>query len=130
MRKRILVVDNDEAVLYVLKEALSYDDFEVKTTETADNIWADIDEFKPTLLLIDYILSGINGGEICRRVKMNQKTSHLPVIIISAYPRALLSLGNYECDKFIPKPFDLYDLTAQINDCINRRQIIPVSISS
>lgn len=118
MRKRILVIDNDEAVLDVLKEALSYDDFEVKASGTAEHVWEDIAEFRPNLLLIDYILPGINGGEICHQVKSNQKTQGLPVIIISAYPRVLLSLGTYGCDKFIPKPFDLYDITAQINECI------------
>lgn len=116
---KILVIDNDEAVLDVLNEALSYDDFEVKTTQTADDIFRVLDEFKPDLLLIDYILSGINGGEICHQVKSEAKTSKLPVIIISAYPRVLLSLGMYGCDKFVAKPFDLYDLTAQIKNCIS-----------
>lgn len=117
---KILVIDNDKAVLDVLNEALSYDDFEVKTSATADDIFRVLDEFQPDLLIIDYILSGINGGEICHQVKSKPKTSKLPVIIISAYPRVLLSLGTYGCDKFVSKPFDLYDLTAQIKTCIGK----------
>lgn len=123
--RKILVIDNDEAVLDVLNEALSYDDFEVKTTPNADDIFRILDEFKPDLLLIDYILSGINGGEICHQVKSQPQTSNLPVIIISAYPRVLLSLGTYGCDKFVAKPFDLYDLTAQIKSCISQAADTP-----
>jgi two-component system CheB/CheR fusion protein len=66
----------------------------------------------------DYILDGINGREICHQIKANPATCFLPVVIISAYPKVLLSLGTYGCDKFIAKPFDLNYLTSSINELL------------
>jgi DNA-binding response OmpR family regulator len=117
-KKKVLVIDDDEAVLDVMKEALIYEGFEVKTADRADDVQAMISTYQPDLLLIDYILKGINGGEICNQVKDNGKEKKLPVIIVSAYPKVLTSLGDYGCDKFIAKPFDLDDLVGSIRSVL------------
>jgi DNA-binding response OmpR family regulator len=116
--KRVLVVDNDPAILDVMEEVLGYEGFVVKTYTDTDNIFTCIDNFHPNLVLIDYILDGINGGELCAQIKKNPQTSSLPVIIMSAYSKVLLSLGNYGCDDFIAKPFDLDDFVNRISTCI------------
>ncbi|GGH01532.1 response regulator [Mucilaginibacter phyllosphaerae] len=118
-KKRVLVIDDDEAVLNVMEEALIYEGFEVKTADAADGVDSMIQTYVPDILLIDYILKGVNGGEICHQVKKNPDTRQLPVIILSAYPRVLLSLGQYGCDKFIPKPFDLSDLVGSIKSILH-----------
>jgi DNA-binding response OmpR family regulator len=117
-KKKVLVIDDDEAVLDVMKEALTYEGFEVKIAEKADDVLAMINTYQPDLLLIDYILKGINGGEICHQVKDNGRERKLPVIIVSAYPKVLTSLGDYGCDKFIAKPFDLDDLVGSIKSVL------------
>jgi DNA-binding response OmpR family regulator len=117
-KKKVLVIDDDEAVLDVMKEALVYEGFEVKIADKADDIQSMISTYRPDLLLIDYILNGINGGEICHQLKENNSTGKLPVIIVSAYPKVLTSLGLYGCDKFIPKPFDLDDLVGSIKSVL------------
>ena len=119
MTKKILILDDDEAVLEALEAALEYNKFTVKTADKSDDIFKVIEEYKPDLVLIDYILTGINGGEICHQIKTNEATSHIPVILISAYPRVLLSLGDYGCDAFIAKPFDLSELVEQVNNCLH-----------
>lgn len=118
--KKVLVLDNDEGVLDVMQEALNYEGFHVKIIEDTDNIFSVIDSFSPNLVILDYILSGINGGEICHQIKANPKTTDLPVIIMSAYPRVIKSLGYYGCDDFIAKPFDLDDIINRIKKLINR----------
>ncbi|WP_374166694.1 two-component system response regulator [Arcticibacter sp. MXS-1] len=119
MTKKILILDDDEAVLDALEAALEYNKFAVKTADKSDDIFKVIEEFKPDLVLVDYILAGINGGEICHQIKTNEATSHIPVILISAYPRVLLSLGDYGCDAFIAKPFDLSELIEHVNTCLH-----------
>lgn len=119
MQKRILVIDDDQDILEILSEMLDYWGFKVKTLLSSVTIFDDIAEFKPDLVLMDYILSGINGGEICHQIKTNKVTKSLPVILISAYPRVLQSLGSYSSDDFVAKPFDIDDLLASINTCIN-----------
>jgi CheY-like chemotaxis protein len=63
--------------------------------------------YRPDIVILDYILNGINGGELCHQIKMNRHTAQLPVVIMSAYPKVLQSLGDYGCNTFIPKPFDI-----------------------
>lgn len=95
MLKRILVIDNDKDLLEILKEALAYDYFEVTAVDAVDNtVFELINEHRPDVVLLDYLLWGVNGDEICHQIKSNPQTANLPVIMFSAYPRVLLSLGN------------------------------------
>jgi DNA-binding response OmpR family regulator len=121
MMKRILFLDNDEGVLDVMQEVLNYEGFHVKIIEETENIFPLIDGFKPDLVILDYILSGMNGGEICHQIKTNPKTTKLPVMLISAYPGVIKSLGYYGCDDFVSKPFDLEDIVGRVRNLINKQ---------
>ncbi|HVS94255.1 MAG TPA: response regulator [Mucilaginibacter sp.] len=120
--KKVLLLDNDEAVLDVMQEALTFAGFNVKCIEQTSDIFSEIENYGPDVVVLDYLLNGINGGEICHQIKDNKKTSSLPVVIVSAYPKVLRSPGNYGCDDFIPKPFDLDDLTERINRLADKRE--------
>jgi CheY-like chemotaxis protein len=122
--KKVLILDNDPDVLDVIQEILTYEGYEIKGLTDTENIFKPLDEYKPDIVLIDYILNGINGGEICHQIKTSPATAGLPVILLSAYPRVLQSLGTYGCDAFIAKPFNLLDLTHQIH------QLLDQSVSS
>ncbi|MDF2431512.1 MAG: hypothetical protein JWP44_1143 [Mucilaginibacter sp.] len=112
--KRILIVDDDPDLLDILTEYLSGEGMDVKTSTCSKDIFQLIKDYKPDLIIVDYLLQGINGGELCHQVKSSVQGCELPVIIISAYPRVLLSLGSYGCDVFIPKPFDLQNISGHI----------------
>jgi CheY-like chemotaxis protein len=118
--KRILVIDNDPGILDAMQEVFNYEGYEVVIEEGDGDILDMVQKHQPDLLLIDYILNGINGGELCHQVKVNPVTSQLPVILMSAYPRVLQSLGHYGFDDFIPKPFDLSDLTSRVASHISK----------
>ena len=119
MSKRILIIDNDTDVLEIMEEALNYDGFKAFTSPVADNYENLIRYNHIDLVIIDYLLDGINGGEICHQIKCCPEFAHLPVIIYSAYPKVLQSIGNYGCDSFIPKPFDLGDVVSQITGLLH-----------
>lgn len=121
MQKRILVIDNDQDLLEAVETALVIENYYVQTNPFVEDIFVLIRDSKPDLILIDYLLYGINGGELCRLIKSEPKTSHLPVIIFSAYPRVIQSLGNYGCDAFISKPFELDSFMQTIKDCILKK---------
>jgi twitching motility two-component system response regulator PilH len=116
--KRILIIDNDESVLEVLQEIFKNDGYETDCYGQVEDIFKLVDDFKPDLVLLDYILPGINGGELCAQLKKDQVTRHIPVVICSAYPQVMLSLGSYGCNAFISKPFELRDIVMQVDDCI------------
>lgn len=120
--KRLLIVDNDEDVLDVMKELFEYEGFSVKTLQNANDIFTDVNTYAPHVVIVDYILEGINGGELCHQIKHNVKTAHLPVMMMSAYSNVLNSLGDYGYDSFIAKPFDITGLVAGVNKyCLNVR---------
>ena len=116
MEKNILVIDDDEDVLSVLEDILIYSNFKVKGISRTDGIFDIIENFGPNLILMDHILAGVNGGDLCQQIKLDGRTSHLPVVLISAYPKVLQSFDRYGCDAFIAKPFDMDDLI----NCVNK----------
>lgn len=115
MTKKILIVDDNNDLLDLLSEALATEGYEVECASHVDNIYETVRNSQAGLVIIDYILEGINGGELCHQIKINPRTMHLPVVMISAYQRVLESLGNYGADHFIAKPFDLNELIAVVN---------------
>ena len=110
MAKRVLVLDDDIGVLEAIETALTYDGFVVKTLGRTYNIFKNIQDFNPDVLIVDLFLGGKNGAELCKEIKNNRETQHLPVIIISAYKTSIDLLRRVGCDHFIPKPFDLAEL--------------------
>jgi CheY-like chemotaxis protein len=124
--KKILIIDNDADVLDMIQEVLNYAGYEVVIKEGTDDIVALITEQKPDLVLIDFILNGVNGGEYCHRIKANPQTSSLPVIIMTAYSKVLLSLGDYGCNGYLAKPFDLDELINQVNRLLAAPQLATI----
>lgn len=115
MTKKILIIDDNNDLLDLLREALAAEGYEVECASNVDCIYEAVRNSRARLVIIDYILEGVNGGELCHQLKINPRTMHLPVIMISAYPRVLESLGNYGADHFLAKPFDLDELLDVVN---------------
>ncbi|MGN6637713.1 MAG: response regulator, partial [Mucilaginibacter sp.] len=80
--KKVLLLDNDLDVLDIMQEVLSYEGFDVKCIERTDNIFPEIENYSPDVVVLDYLLGETNGGEICHQIKVNKNTSGLPVILI------------------------------------------------
>lgn len=118
MLKRILVLDDNEDILEVVHEALSYASFEVKSISESRQLMPLMDEFAPDLLLLDYRMSGLNGGEICRIIKAHPKYTNTPVIIFSAYISDHHQIIAYGCDAVINKPFDLVELISKVSELV------------
>lgn len=114
MLKRVLVVDDDDELRETLWEALSYCNFQVKLMVDGSRLAEAINIFKPDLILLDYMLPGINGGELCEKIKNDPATSDLPVILMSAYQDVFEHF--HCCSKILYKPFDLDKLLEVIND--------------
>lgn len=110
MTKNILIVDDQSDTLDLLKEAMEQEGYTVTALRYTDDIIGSITQYQPNLVMLDFLLAGINGGELCHQLKTNPLAAHIPVIMLSGYPRVLESLGSYGADAFIAKPFDLYHL--------------------
>ncbi|GAC1310713.1 MAG: hypothetical protein NVSMB24_28530 [Mucilaginibacter sp.] len=112
--KRVLILDDDAASLDIMERLLISAGFRVKAVEQTDDIFALIAQYKPDVLVVDYLLRGPNGGELCHQIKANPATSHIPVIITSAFSQISRSINKSGCDDFIEKPFDIYDFVDRV----------------
>jgi DNA-binding response OmpR family regulator len=118
MLKRVLVLDDNQDILEMVHEALSYEQFEVKSIAESKQVMPLIASFHPDLVILDYRVAGENGGEICSQIKAHPVFNDIPVIIFSAYINHDDEILRYGCDSIINKPFDLVELIKKVNDLI------------
>ena len=114
--KKILVVDDDPDILDALRFLLEDAGYEVKTTEKgeyAENLH-DTNGGLPDVIILDVLLSGKDGRLICQKLKSQEDTKLIPIIMISAHPNAKQSVKAVGADDFIAKPFDMDELLAKI----------------
>jgi DNA-binding response OmpR family regulator len=114
MLKKILAVDDDLYILDALTELLQYSGYEIATTPKGDEVFNKIDESVPDLILLDVMLAGFDGRDVCKKLKENKKTQNIPVIMISATPNIAESVKNSGADDYIAKPFDISQLLEKI----------------
>lgn len=108
---QILLVDDDPDILDALQFVLEDTGYPVKTTqygEYAEKLTEKKD--LPTLIILDVLLSGKDGRDICLKLKKNKRTKHIPIIMISAHPNIKETVFNAGADAFLPKPFDITEL--------------------
>lgn len=114
MAKKILVIDDDEGILDAFDMMLTSVGYEVKTTpdtEYLDNLTKDQ---LPNLILLDVLLSGKDGRDICRQLKTKKKTKKIPIIMVSAHPNTGKTIQEAGADDFIAKPFEMDNLLEKV----------------
>lgn len=114
--EKILIVDDDDDILEIVAMILEERGYEVRALNHGETIFEDIREFKPSLIIMDVMLAGMDGRAICKDVKTNPLTSELPVILISGTHDLMDTVHQPGGpDDFIAKPFDLDQLYAKID---------------
>ncbi|MEM9345539.1 MAG: response regulator [Planctomycetota bacterium] len=120
-KKKILVVDDDPQIVDLFKDVLgSNDRYELQSAGTGYEAGLLTTEFKPDLMILDYMLPDINGNMVCKTVRENPKLGSMKILIVSGVVNReeiddLLSSG---ADDFIKKPFDLEELMARVESLI------------
>lgn len=118
MSNHILILEDNQDILQLMTEVLEQEGYKVTGLTYCENIIKTVEEHQPDLVMLDFLLHGINGGELCHEIKSHTATRHLPVIIISGYPRVLQSLGDYGSDAFVAKPFSVDELVSAVHKCL------------
>ena len=118
---KVLVIDDDKDLLDIVQSLLTKRGFDVETDDNWQNGFEKIREFEPQIILLDVFLSGIDGLDICKQLKAHPFTSHIPIVIFSAYPRIAESvIYEYGADDFIAKPFEVNDLVAKMHSVLSQ----------
>src|SRR5688572_24742736 len=99
-----------------MKIFLTMKGFQEKETAKGKGTLDKVETFKPNLILLDVLISGNDGRTICKQLKSQEDTKHIPIIMFSAHPSAAATIAEYGADDFIAKPFDVNDLLAKVNN--------------
>jgi excisionase family DNA binding protein len=115
--KRILVVDDDATIVELFKDLLGRDQrFEYRTAGTGYDAGLLTEQFKPHLVILDYMLPDINGNVVCQRIRENEASRDTKIVVVSGVVNqpeidALLKAG---ADEFVKKPFNIEHLMSRI----------------
>lgn len=113
---KILVVDDDQSILDSMEIALSLKDYEVDTTTRGEETFSKIRSFKPDLIFMDVYLSGMDGREITKKIKEDESTKDIPVIIFSANKSMKEVFLESGANDFIGKPFNMDELYEKVKN--------------
>ena len=116
-QKRILVVDDDELIIELFLDVLGTDNrLEVKTATTGYDAGVLTEQFKPDLLILDYMLPDINGNVVCQTIRCNPKLVWTKIIIVSGVVNQdeIKDLMEAGADEFVKKPFNIEKLQERI----------------
>lgn len=108
--KKILVIDDDESILEAVGILLESEGYEVMKVVDASNAIKKVEEFRPDLILLDYLISGEVGTDITEKIRSTKDYCDIPVVLMSAHPKAHMSASKCGANCFIAKPFDIDEL--------------------
>jgi len=116
-RGRILVVDDEIYIVHILDFSLGMEGYEVVTALDGEEGLAKAIEFKPDLVVLDIMMPKMDGYETCKALKADERTKHIPVILLSAKGRNVDMQTGYDvgADEYITKPFSPRKLVDRIN---------------
>ena len=111
---KILVIDDDPDILDAVKLMLEYAEYKVETSEKADSVEKLLNGNLPDLILLDVLLSGKDGREICKLLKNKKDIKHIPIIMISAHPNLKNLVKECGAQDFLAKPFEMDELLSKV----------------
>lgn len=128
-KQKILIVDDDNNIAELISLYLMKECFDTMIVEDGEKALEQFGQFQPNLILLDLMLPGIDGYQVCREIR---RTSNVPIIMLSAkgevFDKVLgLELG---ADDYIIKPFDSKELVARVKAVLRRTQTQAASLAA
>jgi two-component system phosphate regulon response regulator PhoB len=124
MSAHILLVEDESAIREMLRFALSSAGFEISEAEDSLAAQQCIDAAKPDLILLDWMLPGLSGVDFTKRLKSDEATQEIPIIMLTAKAEEDNKIKGFEsgADDYITKPFSTRELLARIKAVLRRSQ--------
>lgn len=111
--KKVFVVDDERSILEALEYMLIDEGYSVKTASRGTELLK-LNNDLPDVIVLDVLLSGEDGREIARKLKNQERTKNIPIVMISAHPNAQFTIKDCGADDFLPKPFDIQELLNKV----------------
>ncbi len=129
VRQTVLVVDDSNLLRGILKEELEAEGFEVHLAEDGLQALEKAKDLRPDVILLDIGLPGLDGYEVCRRVKADAATTEIPILMITALNELKDKLAGFEAgaDDYLTKPFFTKELLARLRKNLRMRESVHAS---
>ncbi len=131
-QKTVFIVEDEEDIQELLKFHLAHEGYAVMAAASGEEAVAQIARRMPDLVLLDLMLPGLDGLEVCRTLKRNPKTAGIPIVMVTAKGEESDVITGLElgADDYITKPFSMKVLIARVRAALRRRRETPVSRDS
>jgi two-component system phosphate regulon response regulator PhoB len=122
MNARIMVVEDEEALTTLLRYNLDAEGYDVETVARGDDADTRLKERVPDLIVLDWMLPGLSGIELCRRLRARPETRQLPIIMLTARGEESERVRGLAtgADDYIVKPFSVPELLARVKGLLRR----------
>ena len=122
MNPQILIVEDEEALTLLLRYNLEAAGYDVDTVARGDDADVRLKETSPDLVILDWMLPGLSGIELCRRLRAQPETRQLPIIMLTARGEESERIRGLAtgADDYIVKPFSVPELVARVNALLRR----------
>jgi len=120
-KTKVLVVDDDPEIVELFVDVLERDGrFEVQTANTGYTAGIKTNEFKPDLIILDYMLPDVNGNVVCKTIRENPQFANTKIIIVSGVVNQdeIADLMKSGADDFVKKPFNIEKLIERIGQLV------------
>jgi two-component system, OmpR family, response regulator MprA len=122
--QRLLVVDDEIAISNVIRLGMEHAGFQVHCATEGYQALDMAQRLKPDLVVLDVMLPGLDGFEVCRRLRQNQATTNIPILMLTAKDDVKDRVQGLDigADDYVTKPFDLAELVARVRALLRRQQ--------
>lgn len=120
--KKIMIIDDNDDIVTMLKAMLEMKDYKVFAKMNITDLENSITKVSPDLIIMDMLLAGADGREICKILKKDTRFTVIPVLMISAHPNAEDDCLNAGANTFLAKPFDMQDFFVAVEKSLLLRK--------
>ncbi|MEH0073779.1 Phosphate regulon transcriptional regulatory protein phoB [Pannonibacter phragmitetus] len=119
---KVLIVEDEEPLSLLLRYNLEAEGYDVDSCDRGDDAEIRLRETQPDLLLLDWMLPGLSGIELCRRVRARSETERLPIIMLTARGEEAERIRGLAtgADDYVVKPFSIPELMARVRAILRR----------
>ena len=115
-KERLLVVEDDPDALWILQVALEAEGYQVSTASDGAEALQKVTEKKPALVVLDIMLPGIDGYQVCRHLRNNPDTATIPVLMLTARTGSRAQVTGFEsgADDYVSKPAKVEEVLRRV----------------
>jgi class 3 adenylate cyclase len=124
-RGLVLVVDDDEANRMLLRDPLEAHGYGIIEAENGEQALQKVEQRPPDVILLDVMMPKMDGFEVCRRLKKDARTAHIPILMVTALSERMERLMGIAAgaSDFLGKPVDLQELTLRVNHAVHAKHL-------